>query len=44
MIELRRGDVVLVAFPFIAQREVQQKRRGWPWWSRQIDITAAGLP
>ena len=27
MIELRRGDVVLVAFPFIAQRQVQRKRR-----------------
>lgn len=27
MIELRRGDVVLVAFPFIAQHQVQRKRR-----------------
>lgn len=27
MTELRRGDVVLVAFPFIAQRQVQRKRR-----------------
>lgn len=27
MIELHRGDVVLVAFPFIAQRQAQQKRR-----------------
>jgi len=27
MIELHRGDVVLVAFPFIAQRQVQWKRR-----------------
>ncbi len=27
MIELRRGDVVLVAFPFIAQRQAQRKRR-----------------
>ena len=27
MIELRRGDVVLVAFPFIAESLVQRKRR-----------------
>lgn len=27
MTELRRGDVVLVAFPFVAAREVQRKRR-----------------
>src|SRR5262245_34642273 len=27
MIEVRRGDVVLVAFPFIRSREVQRKRR-----------------
>lgn len=27
MIELHRGDVVLVAFPFVTQTEVQQKRR-----------------
>ncbi|MGH7432920.1 MAG: type II toxin-antitoxin system PemK/MazF family toxin [Candidatus Methylomirabilales bacterium] len=27
MIELHRGDLVLVAFPFIAQRQVQRKRR-----------------
>lgn len=27
MIDLRRGDVVLVAFPFIAQSHVQRKRR-----------------
>jgi mRNA-degrading endonuclease toxin of MazEF toxin-antitoxin module len=26
-IEIRRGDVVLVAFPFIRTREVQRKRR-----------------
>lgn len=25
--EVRRGDVVLIAFPFIAQREVERKRR-----------------
>lgn len=27
MIDLRRGDVVLVAFPFLAQSHVQRKRR-----------------
>lgn len=27
MIELRRGDVVLVAFPFVAQSQLQRKRR-----------------
>lgn len=27
MTELRRGDVVLVAFPFVAERTVQRKRR-----------------
>lgn len=27
MTDLHRGDVVLVAFPFIAAREVQRKRR-----------------
>ena len=27
MIELRRGDVVLVAFPFVAESQVQRKRR-----------------
>lgn len=27
MIDLRRGDVVLIAFPFIAERHVQRKQR-----------------
>jgi mRNA-degrading endonuclease toxin of MazEF toxin-antitoxin module len=27
MIDIRRGDVVLVAFPFVAQHQVQRKRR-----------------
>ena len=27
MIDIRRGDVVLVAFPFIRSREIQTKRR-----------------
>ncbi|MBI3997685.1 MAG: type II toxin-antitoxin system PemK/MazF family toxin [Armatimonadetes bacterium] len=27
MIELRRGDVVLIAFPFISQGQVERKRR-----------------
>lgn len=27
MIDVRRGDVVLVAFPFLAQHEAQRKRR-----------------
>ena len=27
MIDLRRGDVVLVAFPFVRSREVERKRR-----------------
>jgi len=27
MIDVRRGDVVLVAFPFVSAREIQRKRR-----------------
>ncbi|GBD32961.1 Endoribonuclease MazF [bacterium HR33] len=27
MIEVRRGDVVLVAFPFVSESQVQRKRR-----------------
>ncbi len=27
MIDVHRGDVVLIAFPFVAEREVHQKRR-----------------
>jgi hypothetical protein len=43
MIEFRRGDVVLVSFPFVSPA-TPNASDGRLWWFNPIGITAAGQP